>query len=140
MSHEEDHCFQCQESCHCPSVQCYKCDGYGHIVMDYPHRIPSSGNLHATTDQNPIVATTPDQPHTTIMKTGIEAVGLDHSPIPTDTTAEVAMTPTEAVPGHTTGITDDITGVLSDAHTELLIHISLAMTFHSSSAYSRDCS
>ena len=27
MSHEEDHCFQCQGSghiaCHCPSVQCY---------------------------------------------------------------------------------------------------------------------
>ena len=47
MSHEEDHCFQCQElghiAHHCPSVQCFKCDEYSHIVMDCPHRIPPSG-------------------------------------------------------------------------------------------------
>ena len=38
MSHEEDHCFQCQESghiaCHCPNVCCFKCDEYGHIMVD----------------------------------------------------------------------------------------------------------
>ena len=38
MSHEEDHCFQCQESghiaCHCPNVPCIECDEYGHIVVD----------------------------------------------------------------------------------------------------------
>ena len=49
MSHEEDHCFQCQESghltCHCPNVCCFKCDEYGHIVVDCPHRIPPSGTL-----------------------------------------------------------------------------------------------
>ena len=61
---------------------------------------------------------------------GLDAVGLDHSPIPTDTTAEVAMTPTEAVPGHITGITDDITGVLHNSHTQVLIHITLTMTLH----------
>ena len=47
MSHKEDHCFQCQESCHiachCPSVWCFMCVEYGHIVMDCPYRIPPSG-------------------------------------------------------------------------------------------------
>ena len=46
MSHEEDCCFQCQESghiaCHCPNVWCFECDEYGHIVMDCPYRIPPS--------------------------------------------------------------------------------------------------
>ena len=46
MSHEEDHCFYCQESDHiahhCPNVWCFECDEYGHIVMDCLHRIPSS--------------------------------------------------------------------------------------------------
>ena len=47
MSHEEDHCFQCQESGHiahhCSNIQCFECDEYEHIVMDCPHRIPPSG-------------------------------------------------------------------------------------------------
>ena len=47
MCHEEEHCFQCQESgliaCHCPNVQCFECNEYGHIVMDCLHRIPPSG-------------------------------------------------------------------------------------------------
>ena len=40
------------------------------------------------------------------------------------------MTPTEAVPGHTTGITDDIAGVVHDTHTQPHTYIILAMTFH----------
>ena len=45
MSHEEECCFQCQESGHivCPNVQCSECNEYGHIVMDCPHRIAPSG-------------------------------------------------------------------------------------------------
>ena len=47
MSHEENHCFLCQESghiaCHCPNVCCLECNEYGHIVVDCPHRIPPSG-------------------------------------------------------------------------------------------------
>ena len=47
MSHEDDTCFQCQESghmaCHCPNIQCFECDEYGHIVMDCPDLIPPSG-------------------------------------------------------------------------------------------------
>ena len=40
------------------------------------------------------------------------------------------MTPTEAISGHTTGITDAITGVCHDAHTQTLIHIVLTTTLH----------
>ena len=47
------------------------------------------------------------------MKTGTDTVGLGHNPILTDTTGKVAMTLTEAVPGHITGATGDITGVLT---------------------------
>ena len=47
MFHEEDCCFQCQESGHiaqhCPNVSCFKCDEYGHIVVDCPYWIPPSG-------------------------------------------------------------------------------------------------
>ena len=47
MSHEEDHCSQCQEQGHlaqnCPHMRCYECDKYGHIVVDCPHKIPPSG-------------------------------------------------------------------------------------------------
>ena len=57
------------------------------------------------------------------------------------------MTPIEAIPGHTTGTTDDITGVVCDAHTQPLTHHSCHDTPHhrssshrSSSTYSRDCS
>ena len=79
------------------------------------------------------------------MKSGTDAVDLGHNPILTDTTAEAAMTPTEAVPGHITGTADAITGVLPGTHTQMPIHVTLAIHWRSSahrssSAYSRDCS
>ena len=40
------------------------------------------------------------------MKSGTDAVGLGYNPILTDTTAEATVTPTEAIPGHTTGTAD----------------------------------
>ena len=40
------------------------------------------------------------------------------------------MIPTEPIPGHTKGTTDDITGVVHNAHSQVLIHIILAMTLH----------
>ena len=64
------------------------------------------------------------------MKTGRDAVGLDHSPIIADTTPKVTMIPTEAILGHTTGTTDDIMGVVHDAHIQVLIHIILTVTLH----------
>ena len=64
------------------------------------------------------------------MKAGTNAVGLDHSPIIADTAAKVTMIPTEAIPGHTTGTTDDIIGVVHDAHIQVLVHIVLTTTLH----------
>ena len=40
------------------------------------------------------------------------------------------MIPTEAIPGPTTGMTDAITGVVHDAHTQVLIHIILTATLN----------
>ena len=40
------------------------------------------------------------------------------------------MTPTEAIPGHTTGTADTITGVLPGTHAQMPIHITLVMTPH----------
>ena len=134
MSHKEDHCFQCQESGHithhCPNVQCFECDEYGHIVMDCPHRIPPSGTPAHHYRPKSHSSHAQDQPHATIMKTDTDAISLDLNPILTDITAKVIMTPTEAIPGHTTGITDDITGVVHNAHIQPLTHIILTMTIH----------
>ena len=81
------------------------------------------------------------------MKTGTDAVGPDHNVIIEDMSATVDMTPMEAIPGHTIGTTDDITGVIQKAQTQDLIHIILTMTLHIKGhltqeliAYSRDCS
>ena len=56
------------------------------------------------------------------------------------------MTPTEAIPGHTTKTVGAITRVLLSAHAQMPIHNALAMTPHignhpcteAPSAYSRD--
>ena len=98
--------------------------------MDCLHRIPPQVHLHPTTDLNPIVATATDQPHATVTKTGIDAVGLDCSPIPADTTSEATVIPTETVQSHITGITNVIMGVLHDAHVLVIIHIIHAVTLH----------
>ena len=87
-------------------------------------------HLHNTIDQILIVATTPDNPHATIMKTGTYAVSLDLNPNLKNITAEVVMTPADAIPGHTTGIPDDIAEVVYDAHTQPLTHIILTATIH----------
>ena len=89
-------------------------------------------HLHINTDQNLKIATAIDQPHATITKTGTDAVGLDHNPIIRDTTAKLTMIPTEAIPGHTTGTTDNIIGVVPDTNTQVLIHIILTVTLHTS--------
>ena len=47
MSHEDDRCFQFQESshiaCHGPNICCFECHEYSHIVMDCHDWIPPSG-------------------------------------------------------------------------------------------------
>ena len=40
------------------------------------------------------------------------------------------MIPTEAIPGHTTGTTDNIIGVVCNTHIQVLIHIVLTLTLH----------
>ena len=64
------------------------------------------------------------------MKTGTDRVGLDPNPIIADTTAKVTLTHTETIPDHITGTTEDITGVVHDAHTQILIHIILIAALH----------
>ena len=64
------------------------------------------------------------------MKTGTDAVFLHHKSILADITAKVTMAPTEAIPGHTTGTTDNITGVVHATHTQVLIHIILTTTLY----------
>ena len=57
-----------------------------------------------------------------------DAADQGHNPILADTTVTVTMIPTEAIPGHTTGTTDTIIGVLNDAITQVtIIH---AVTHH----------
>ena len=85
---------------------------------------------HSNKDQNLKIATTIDQPQATATKTGTDAVGLDYNLIIADTTAKVVMIPTEAIPGHTTGTTDDIMRVAHDVHIQVLIHIILNVTLH----------
>ena len=63
-------------------------------------------------------------------KTGTDAVGPDQNHIIEDNMTKVTVTPTEAVPGHTTETTADITEVIQNAHTQALIHIIPTMTLH----------
>ena len=46
----KDHCFVCGKKGHtghhCPQVQCYNCDDFGHFAWDFPKKIPSSGMPH----------------------------------------------------------------------------------------------
>ena len=64
------------------------------------------------------------------MKSGTDAVDPVQNPILKDTTVEATMTPTETIPGHTTGTAEDITGVLPISHAQMPINITLAMTPH----------
>ena len=126
MSHEEDHCFQCQESGHiaqyCPNVHCFECDEYRHIVVDCLHQIPPSKyTCMPSQTKIPYQTTAPDWLLATITRTGTDTADHGHSPIPIDTAATVTMIPTEAVPGHIIEIIDIIIGVLHDALTPVLI-------------------
>ena len=64
------------------------------------------------------------------MKTGTDTVGLHLNTNLEDITAKVIMTPTKAIPGHTTEMTDNITEVVHDTQTQPLIHIVLTATLH----------
>ena len=57
MYHEEDHCFQCQESghiaCHHLNLCCFKCNEYGHIVVVVHTEYHPQVHLHIIIDHNP---------------------------------------------------------------------------------------
>ena len=73
---------------------------------------------------------TTGQPPATIMEADTDTVGLDHSPILTDTTAKVTIAPAEAVLGHLIGTTGDIIRVIHGTHTQICIHTILSVTLH----------
>ena len=85
---------------------------------------------YTCTDHNLDIDTTIGQPHATAVMAGTDIVGPDHNPIITDTAAPVNIIPTGAIPGHTKGTTEDIRGVVHNAHTQTLIHIVLTVTLH----------
>ena len=62
--------------------------------------------------------------------TDTDTVGLGHNPILTDNTATVTMIPNEDAPGYIIGTADNITGVIFDAHTQMLISTVLTITLH----------
>ena len=89
--------------------------------MDCPHRIPPSGTpAHCHRSQSLHRHSNRSTSHHITM-TDTDMVGPDHNPILINTSATVTMIPTEAAPGHTIGIADNITGILHDAHTQMLI-------------------
>ena len=98
--------------------------------MDCLHRIPLSGtpaHHHRPKSHSSChTRSTSCQCH----KDRCRCISLGHNPILTDITAKVTMTPAEAVPGHTMGITGAIIGAVPNTHTQTLIHIILAATLH----------
>ena len=116
MSHEEDCCFQCQESgqivCHFPNIFCFKCDEYECIVVDCPHILPPSGTPahHHKSQSWPRHHNSSTSCHHP--KIGTEAVDLNHNHTTDDTTAKVNINPLEHILGHNTETTGDIAGVV----------------------------
>ena len=146
MSHEEDWCFQCQESGHiaqhCPNVWCFECNEYGHIVVDCPHRIPPSGTPTCCHRQDSPPGIMPDQLLDTF--TGTDTDTADQGCSPNHADIEVTVT-TEAILGHIIETVDATIEALAVMPPQLLLlccdtpHWRLSS--HSSSwTHFRDCS
>ena len=87
-------------------------------------------HLHVSTDHNLNIDTPMDPPHNTVTKTGTNAVDPDHNHIIENTAAKITINPTEAILGHSKGTADDITGVIHNAHTQMLISTILTAILH----------
>ena len=97
MSSDDDKCFQCQETGHCPCIRCFDCDDYGHVAVDCPDKILPSGILHdaETTTLEDVI-----DPHfrvttvigITTMTIGTGSADLDLTPIILDIGVTVAVT------------------------------------------------
>ena len=134
MSHEDDYCFQCQESGHiahhCPNVQCFKCDEYCYIVMDCPHMILPSGTpaCHHRPISHSSCHTRPTSHHS-----HKEMYRRSWSRSQSHPHRYHSKSHHDSYRGHSRShhkITDDITGVVHDAHTQPLTHIILTRTLH----------
>ena len=119
MSNDKDWCFQYQECSHiarnCPSIRCFECDEFDHIIMDCLHRIPPSGTPTKHTNLNHIKATTPDLAPDTAMRTGPGDIVPGHSHISTDTAVPVVMICIKAITDYDIGIIATTTGIAHDA-------------------------
>ena len=71
MSSNNHRCFQCREvghmACYWPHICCYDCDNYGHVAMDCPDKIPTSGtpSHHRTNNRDRNRRSTSRQPSNT---------------------------------------------------------------------------
>ena len=134
MSHDEDHYFQCRDfghiACHCPNVQCSKCDKYGYIVMDCPHRIPPSGtpaHHHRPKSHNRHHTRSTSWHHPEDRYRCSRSRSKSH---PCRYHSRSCHDSYRGCSGHTMGTADAITGALHDTHTQMPIHITLTRTLH----------
>ena len=98
--------------------------------MDCPHRIPPSGT---PAHQHRSKSHGSHHTRSTSCSSHEDRYRCSQSRCQSDLTnikAKITIAPTESLPGHTTGIIDDITGVGHDAHTQPLMHIILTMTLY----------
>ena len=112
-----------------PSIRCFECDEYGHIVMDMSTQDTSFGNHSKAA---PTQTTQKPQAPGTTMRTGTGKVIPGYNHIFTDTTDQVIMIHIEAIPGHNIGIIVTTPGVAHNAQvpqTEI-IAINPAITHH----------
>ena len=84
--------------------------------------------LHITIDHNPGIDITTAQPHITIPQIGTEAANLDYNHTIEGTAANITITPSEHVLGHTTETTGDLTEVVHAKSILMLLHTTLTMT------------
>ena len=115
---------------YCPNVQCFECDEYGHIVVDCPHRIPPSGtpgHHHRPQSQNSHHNRSTSHHHHKNRYRYSRSLSQSHQyRYPSKSHHDSYR----SHPVHITGMTDDITGVVHDAHTQVLVHIILTLTLH----------
>ena len=126
MSHEEDCCFQCQESghiaLHYPTVRCFECDEYGHIVVElstldttprYACMSPQTKIPYQTLYQTDFSLPSPGQVQAWEIKVTVLSPQISQSKSP--------CFPTDAIPSHIIETTDITIEVLHDALTPILI-------------------